>query len=336
MSIDYSTLKDSPRLLLEAKLKPLQGERFQPTGFADLGHAVYTLHNGTQKLLVESAQSVANRMEITIWDEANDKLIEELEGLPYIQVTSGGQNLTNSILEAHRLNSAYILPKGDGAFRRLITEEVSNFDVGPFDLRKLAKAVFKYDPNAVLHGVFLEKIAGRLRLTRAVSGFIEATNVRIAESGGVKFDRVNPGDSGTAEGRGNVPFHRTEFTADDVRAFFNLDLALIRGYRLGDDAENLLITLGLLKIRRFLNSGLRLRSACDLDLDGDIQTKRPSSGFEIPTEPDLLAEAKRLVEKCQSAFAAPSITQIEYVQKKEKPTKVSEDDNDAIAEEDSE
>jgi CRISPR-associated protein Csb1 len=36
-AIDYEILKTAPRLLLEARLKPLQGHRFQPTGFADLG-----------------------------------------------------------------------------------------------------------------------------------------------------------------------------------------------------------------------------------------------------------------------------------------------------------
>ena len=54
------------RVLLEAELTPMQGQRFQPTGFADLGAATYTLPNGTRMLLVESAQSMANRMEAVI------------------------------------------------------------------------------------------------------------------------------------------------------------------------------------------------------------------------------------------------------------------------------
>ena len=63
---------------------------------------------------------------------------------------------------------------------------------GVLDLRKLAKVAFRYDPNSVIHGLFLEKVAGRLRLTRLLSGFIEARNVRAADCGGVKFDRVLP------------------------------------------------------------------------------------------------------------------------------------------------
>ena len=56
----------SRRILVEADLVPVQGQRFQPTGFADLGAAVYTLPDGTRMLLVESAQSMANRLEKTI------------------------------------------------------------------------------------------------------------------------------------------------------------------------------------------------------------------------------------------------------------------------------
>src|SRR2546422_289053 len=114
MSIDYAKLQTAPRLLLEAHLRPLQGERFQPTGFPDLGAARYTLPDGTEMLLVESAQSVANRMELACWDEANDDLIPQLKGLPYILVSDGnGRKLTNSVLEAHRINSPYILEGKD-------------------------------------------------------------------------------------------------------------------------------------------------------------------------------------------------------------------------------
>jgi hypothetical protein len=34
MPLDLSVLKDAPRLLIEAELKPVQGTRFQPTGLA--------------------------------------------------------------------------------------------------------------------------------------------------------------------------------------------------------------------------------------------------------------------------------------------------------------
>lgn len=66
--MDLDLLKNAPRLLLEADLSPVVGRRFQPTGFADLGAAEYSLPDGTPMLLVESAQSVANRLEKTCLD----------------------------------------------------------------------------------------------------------------------------------------------------------------------------------------------------------------------------------------------------------------------------
>lgn len=313
MALDFSKLNAAPRLLMEARLKPLQGSRFQPTGFVDLGPARYALPNGTEMLLVESAQSVANRMEAACWDDADEDLIPELRGLPYIKVTWNGSVLTNSVLEAHRINSPYILEGKDRSVFEALKNDAAGMEIGPVRLKDLARLVFKYDANAVLHGVFLAKkdlAGGRLRMTRALSGFIEARNVRVAESGGVKNDRVDPkGD--TSQGFGNVPFHRTEFTAEDIRAYFNLDLALLRGYGLPNDATNLLIALALLKVRRFLSSGMRLRTACDLELEGDLIVARPE-GFSVPTEKDLLGECQRLISACREQGLFAGVTEVTW------------------------
>lgn len=322
-AIDYAALAKAPRLLMECELKPLQGDRFQPTGFADLGPARYTRPDGTEMLLVESAQSVANRLETAIWDDAADDLIPKLNGLPYIVVKEKDRNLTNSILEAHRINSPYILEGGDKSVFNLLKKDAAGLETGPVRLRDLAKIVFKYDPNAVLHGVFLAKsdlAGGRLRLTRVLSGFIEAQGVAPAESGGVKNDRVNPGKGGegqtSKEGFGNVPFHRTEFVAKSVKAYFNLDLALLRGYGLPDDADRLLVALALLKVRRFLGAGLRLRTACDLEPTKTGLTVTRPAQFTIPEESALLDECSRLVGECGKAdvFAKPAITPVKWNQ----------------------
>lgn len=315
-----SKLSDTPRLLLEAKLKPLQGDRFQATGFADLGPARYQHSDGkTEMILVESAQSVANRLESVCWDEGSDGIIPELDGMPYILVKRpGGGILTNSILEAHRINSPYVLNGTDQKVFEILKREVSGMEEGPVDLKRLAGTIFRYDPNTVLHGVFLarkELAGGRLRMPRLLSGFIEARDVRIAESGGVKNDRVNPSGD-TKEGFGNVPFHRSEFTAGSITAYFNLDLAQLRGYGLGADANEFLLILALFKIQRFLARGLRLRSACDLEVIDDIIVTRPT-GFAIPDETSLAKALKSSLAACtrEKQFATPSITDVTWVPK---------------------
>ena len=266
----YAALKDQSRLLIEAELKPVQGDRFQPTGFPDLGAATYKNPNGIPMLLIESAQSMANRLEAVCWDEANDEIIELLKGLPHVVVDLGNNQKTSSIQEAHRLNSSYII--SDANLKKAITDEVGNKDTGPLNIRKLSSAVYKHDVCSVLHGVFLEKIAGRLRLQRLISSFIEAEGYETVTSGGVKLDRVDP--SGDAKGGyGNVPYARTEFTAKKIVAYFNLDLATMRGYGLGEDNEKLLVALSLFKFLQLLKTGLRLRTACDLEAK-DLQATR--------------------------------------------------------------
>jgi len=98
-----------------------------------------------------------------------------------------------------------------------------------------------------------------------------------------------------------------EYVAKEIKAYFNLDLSLIRGYRLGDEATRLLIALSLLKVRRFLDSSLRLRTACDLELVGEVHAKEPVD-FTLAPESELLVEVQAGIRACASLFANPPVT----------------------------
>jgi CRISPR-associated protein Csb1 len=361
MTVDLKSLEKAPRILFEVPLKPLAGSRIQPTGFPDLGAATYSAPDGQggtiPTLLVESAQSMANRLEAVCWDEPADAVVSELKGLPYVKVTLAGlpgdHNTTSSLLEFHRLNSPYIMSgvtQDGAAFATLLKSELglgsvaaalkkggknktettsedsagdkeSDEGAGVVNLRKLAAVCFKYDPNSLIHGIFLEKIAGRLRHPRALSAFIEATGVERADSGGVKFDRVLPKPSiagvDAKGGYGNVPFHRTEFTARDIKAYFSIDLAQIRGYGLGAEAEQLLTALSLWKVRKFLDSNMRLRTACELEVidSTSIKGKRPD-GFLLPDADDLAESIGKLIQKNRSHFAEPVVTELTWTNSK--------------------
>lgn len=308
MPLDFSPLADAPRLLIEADLRPIQGTRFQPTGFPDLGAATYDGPDGSAMLLVESAQSMANRLESVCWDENADDWVKPLRGLPVVKVLDKkGGPLTNSVLEAHRLNSEYIA-RSEG-FKSTIAKDIDFHKDRYFDVRKqLAPVLLKYDPNSLIHGLFLEEIGGVIRLPRALSSFIEASEVTVASSGGVKRG-IEPSKKG---GEGNVIFARDEYVSPKITAYFNLDLAQIRGFGLGDAATNLLIALGLFKVRRFLDKGLRLRTACDLEIR-ELRITRPQ-GFEAPDRTSLEAALPGLIETVASEgrFAEPRATTIVY------------------------
>jgi CRISPR-associated protein Csb1 len=95
---------------------------------------------------------------------------------------------------------------------------------------------------------------------------------------------------------------------------FNLDLALLRGYGLGDAGFELLVALGLYKTLRFLDAGLRLRTACDLALTNGIRVTAPA-GFQLSvgkTEEKLLKTIMERIKTCagMGLFAKPPVTQL--------------------------
>jgi CRISPR-associated protein Csb1 len=336
-------MKDT-RLLLQAHLRPAQGDRFQPTGFADIGAAQYQRADedgkaGTQMLLVESAQSVANRLEKTCLDGDGPYLDPKLEGLPYVVAQLKGDGVgeivTSSLVEAHRLGSPFFLK--DAGFTDKLTQEMKYSQKGQINWKTVYSAFLKYDPNCLIHGVFLSLLGdGRVRVPRALSGFIEAEDVRPAQSGGVKNSPVDPKGEIQVETAGkseagiysNVPYSRLEFVAGSITAYFNLDVQQIRSYGLSEPATRLLITLALLKVRRFLDSDLRLRTACILDCTG-IKATRPE-GFSLPAGAELLSEVKSLIAACKKEFADPAVTKTEVPVKKvpKADKKVPTNDND--------
>ncbi len=316
MAIDFSNLSGQPRLLIEATLKPVQGTRFQPTGFPNLDHAAYEAPDGAgQVVLVESAQSMANRLEAVCWDEVSDDWVAPLQGLPLVKVVdANNEPLTNSVLEAHRLNSPYILEGKDRTVVNILKERLADIEEGRVNLGELARVLLEFDINALLHGVFLAKktlAGGRLRLSRALSAFIEAADAKVATSGGVKNDLVNPSGD-TSKGFGNVPFARDEWVAKKIAAYFNLDLRQIRSFGLGEEVEKLLITFALFKIQKFLAEGLRLRTACDLEVV-EHRVTRPEA-FPLPSLDALCDELPQLIEAVaqQGRFHDPRVLTVTY------------------------
>ena len=324
----FTALRNSPRLLIEVPLQPVHGDghRFQPTGFPHIGAAVYERPDGKRILLVESAQSVANRLEAICTEGCSARIIRELEGIPYVVVKlAGAADLeTSSLVEAHRLNSPFIITNGDFQAR---FQEKSGYAKGTrLDWQKIAQAVFFFDPNCLLHGVFMANLEdGRIKMPRAVTGFIEAEGVREAASGGVKksfFDPSGKIRAATYDKNvyGNVPFDRTEYVAERITAYFNVDLALLRGYGLPEEGQTLLTALALYKIRRFLDVGLRLRTACDFRA-GEPAVAEPT-GFTLPTEAELLTTVQGQIQACRqkSLFAQPPVTtlKMDTVRKEEK------------------
>ena len=313
---------DVPRLAYEVPMRPLVGSTFQPTGFPDIGAAEFTRispdgQGAERTLLVESVQSMANRLEATAWDRGAAQPAALIAALPYARVHRAptGDFLTSSRLEAHRLASAFIRDAElDGRkMVEVIGERLGLAKDTPLNYPAMARAILRLDPFCLLHGVFFNAKPwfGQPRFTRAVSAVIEAYGVDRAVSGGRKADVVRHqlGEGvvgGTSEGYGSVPFHRVAWTAREIRAMFVVDTELLRSYGLGPAATELLTCLALWEIRSLLSGGLRLRTACDLELDGDIQVRR--GDLQLPQVADLSTRIAELIAECGEEFADGPLT----------------------------
>lgn len=295
------------RDLTNVVLRPLAGDRFKPTGFPDIGAAVYKRPVGVDGwqdcLLVESAQSMANHLEATSWDRGNQRPVEAFDGLPYVRVVdTEGQYLTSSRTEAHRLSSAFIKDATlDGAgMRDVIRERLGLRADVPLAPRDIARAALALDPMCLVHGVFFAESAkiwpGQPKIARALSAFVEAHDVREVNSGGVKRDEVRHtvvGTKGAAKGYGFVPFHRSDWVAREIVASFSLDLDQIASYGLPEPAGELLTTAAQFEVRSLLDRGFRPRTDCDLVADTEP---------EFPTLDSLTSELRRLIGECKGLF----------------------------------
>lgn len=330
MTVDLKPLGSASRLLFKIPLQPLQGSRFQPTGFPSLGAATFETGEA-MGLLVESAQSMANRLEMTVWDEASKDVKDDLQGLSHVRVIRDGKFWTDTILESHRLNSPYLLTSSDRTFldsflktlREQIGQRTVDKNEGLVDRHGLASTLFRYDCGSLIHGCFLSNnkikleknsgkndalAGGRLRVARALSAFIEADKARVASSGGVKNDHVNPSGDAKA-GFGNVPFARDEYTAEAITLYVNLDLAQIRGYGLGEEVERLLILLSLYKLRTLADAGMRLRTACDLQVaqpEEAIEATSPK-GWHLPEREDLKRDMQAAIAECKDRMEVTTV-----------------------------
>lgn len=324
------------RLLFDVPLTTVLGDRFQPTGFPDIGHAEFKRPvrgtDGVQwvdALLIESTQSMANRLEAVGWDDGLDQPVATLDGLPYVRVLRAetGEYVTSSRTEAHRLASAFVKEStlDDADMGSALRDRLGLADDTPIPRRQIAAAVFALDPLCLIHGVFFadSKWPGQPKVARVLSGFVEATDVHRAESGGVKFDHVrhslSESSGGTSEGYGTVPYSRTEWTAAEIVASFAVDTQQIRSYGLGDEAADLLETIALWEIRMLLDGGLRLRTACDLEPLDPVVVDR--AGIELASADALAARVRSGIETCGDQLAGGDALEVNWHDGKKKTKK---------------
>lgn len=328
MTLDFKPLENENRLMMEVELEPIQGRRFQPAGFANLGHSFYDVPGSTSiNVIIDTEASMANRLEQVCWDDNKENWVPALQNLPMVKVVDSGDGfLSNSLLESHRIASPYILKeilgKKDHPLYKALEKSVKADKVGSFDYKAFVKVLLDFDPNSLLHGVWIsdDKLGGgRGKLARALSAFIEGEGAQEVALGGAKHDRLSPSgksEGGADERFGHIPISKYEWVAEKIVAYFKIDLQQIRGYNLGKEVEKLLIGLAFFKIQKFLSEGLRLRTACDLDVkDNGITVKKPK-GFDIPALDQLTEQLPDMIKCVFGDKGEDHILKVRYTAKK--------------------
>ncbi|MCC7010117.1 MAG: type I-U CRISPR-associated protein Cas7 [Acidobacteria bacterium] len=253
--------------------------RFQPTGFPNLGPALYkAMNNGAPAdyLLVESAQSLANWMEALCLDPQKPcRYNADCAGIPYVivrdTVNKSREDLTSSLTEPHRLASDELVEKAKHNNRPFKTVLESLLDVNkqrPVHLPRIARRLFYLDPACLLHGVFLEKLDGRIRFPRLLSATITAKDAEPVNAGGVMRGYV------TVVGEeASIPYTTQHFSSSEIKLHLTFHVDSLKGLGLDEGQETFLASFALYKINRLLGSFPRLRTACVLDPEAGLTIK---------------------------------------------------------------
>lgn len=283
------------RVIITAKLTLANGAFLQPTGFPDIGPCIYTDGDGNRRCLVESEQSMANRLE-SVCMKSPGHWVDELKHLPVIEVRDGNNCLlATNLTEPHRLASSYVLEgKLNGTdVKTLLTAKLGLGDGGatwPLDKRdSLEKLVFALDPAALVHGFqFVQwKFVG-LRQTRLLSARLECLLAEDPEVhyGMVKFDLIEPASQGEGTNKGQSIAAKSRVVAakDGINATFDIDLLGLKNLAVDEPKKKFLLALALWKIGAFLSNkasfdarsrqtspSLRLRADCYLSCGETVE-----------------------------------------------------------------
>jgi CRISPR-associated protein Csb1 len=302
-----SALQGASPLLLTATLKPVAGlDRFQPAGFPEIGHVIYKAPRKDGRVenvcIVDSPASMANHLESVCMRGPHDlELEDDLAGMPYLRCVTGDltdknrlppekrELVVTSLTEGHRIASTYFLEHESlTAGNELGLETFSKTLEREFGIKlpgskrahppaekwwDVFKTVLKYDPNALVHGVLFPQY--QIKIARFLTAHLEAFGAIRVDRSGVKFDRLGKTTSG------QPLFAVDDATANEIRATFILDVALLRSFGrterkdgsdgarvrgLSEEQKEFVAALALWKINRLLKTPFRYRSGCHLEL----------------------------------------------------------------------
>ncbi|MGC8730913.1 MAG: type I-G CRISPR-associated RAMP protein Csb1/Cas7g [Halothiobacillaceae bacterium] len=307
------------RVLITATLELTNGRFLQPTGFPDIGPCIYRDKDGRRWCLVESEQSMANRLEAVCMKDPG-VWVDDLKGLPLIAVRNPQRDLlTTNLCEPHRVASSYILEgklNSNKTVKEKLEDKLGLKNGGaswPLGKRHVLNGlILGLDPSALLHGFqFVQWEFVGLRQTRLLHGRLEAELAEDPEVhyGMVKWDAIEPESTREKKAnKGQSMAVKSRIVPRDIIATFEIDMLGLRSLALDDEQKKFLLGLALWKIGAFLANkpsfdprsrqtlpSLRLRADCYLHCktvrwsgDTEVGDLRPEALMQpLPAPPDF-------------------------------------------------
>lgn len=325
-------LYSADRILITANLQVAEGfgDRLQPASFPNLGPCLYKLPDGSDRLVLDTAQAVANWLEYICWPEGTNSYIQEFANVPSVVVLDGDRDnafLTSSVLESHRLNSRYIyeaklqdyLEDNHPEFLRLLADYFGFEDSRPFHRGKLLNRLFRLDPGCIIHGVFLaggkgfKGVGGRVSSPRVLSAHVTASDPRPVNLAGTYNDRVSA--------LHNVPHASQQYAPKQIEAQFSVHVGDLKSYaaesaddyHLTPNQIKFLIGFALRKVQLLLDKReLRPRSWCVLTVPKNGNESGESAitvkliGPEKPASwPELVSVKEEFQQLADELFPKP-------------------------------
>jgi CRISPR-associated protein Csb1 len=296
---------------LTIELKPLTDSVF-PAIFKDVGHSLWINPvTGKQDLLIDSPNSLANRLESVLSISNTGKPIDLLEGISYCYLKDvTGKTIVTTLQLPHRIGSGPIaLTKQDDFKKRLQADIKEN---------GLHAAVLRYDTLSLIFGTWLSRIdGGHGKISKVITARIVGRNVTRVNVGGTKqeaspikamgISSANVDVSafegnnikGSDIGIGTLPFQKYEFVAAKYELQISINWNLIDAYDLPEHCKAMLRSIVSLCVYELLSQQLYCRTNCSFIPDG----KFDCTGLDLPSSKEVLAALPGQIKACKDDMA---------------------------------
>ncbi len=296
---------------LTVELRSLTDSIF-PATFKDVGHSVWiNPATGRQDILIDSPNSLANRLESALSISSTGQPIALLKGISYCCIKDvAGQSIATTLQLPHRIGSGPIALTKTDNFKEQLQADIKTSG--------LHAAVFRYDALSLIFGTWLSRInGGHGKIAKVITARIVGRDVTRINIGGTKQEAApikamgissanvdvstfeGKNSKGSDIGIGTLPFQKYEFVAAKYELQISINWNLIDAYSLPDRCKAMLKTIVSLSVYELLSQQLYCRTNCSFV----PAEKFEITGLDLHSHEDVLGVLSDQIKACKDDMA---------------------------------